>query len=441
MTYQLCKRAFDVFCSACGLLILSPFCVLIAVLIKVSDGGPVFFKQVRIGQFGRTFRILKFRSMVVNADKIGTSVTADNDPRITMVGRFLRKTKLDELPQLWNVLTGDMSLVGPRPEVPKYVERYTPEQRRILDLKPGITDVASLLFRNEEELLRGAGDVDGFYVRYCLPKKIQLNVDYARRASLLNDIFVILQTVFPYWIVVLAVYFVCLSFGLWMSYELKADFRAGRREFEEFSRFLLILVFPQLIFLVWRGQLRGLLSYFSLPEMKRTVFALAAALVLQIALCYSLQGRLVPSASTLLMDFVLSCFTLAGVRMGLRVLREHASRPRVSSNAKPHRIAIIGTGQLATNLLLDFSRSDNPARSVVALFDDDARTWNKRRHGVPVEGMPECLLHREWWERVDEVIITLPEEQKARIQELEEMLKGSPFRVTIASGWPVLETV
>src|SRR5579883_105115 len=188
MTYQLCKRAFDVFCSACGLLILSPFCVLIAVLIKVSDGGPVFFKQVRIGQFGRTFRILKFRSMVVNADKIGTSVTADNDPRITMVGRFLRKTKLDELPQLWNVLTGDMSLVGPRPEVPKYVERYTPEQRRILDLKPGITDVASLLFRNEEELLRGAGDVDGFYVRYCLPKKIQLNVDYARRASLLNDI-------------------------------------------------------------------------------------------------------------------------------------------------------------------------------------------------------------------------------------------------------------
>ena len=142
MPYPKLKRAFDVICSGVGLLVLLPPGLLIALLIKLSDGGPVFYGQKRIGRFGKPFRIWKFRSMVVNADKMGVPLTRDQDPRITGIGRFLRKTKLDELPQLWNVLIGDMSLVGPRPEVPRYVELYTPEQRQILIYKPGITDVA-----------------------------------------------------------------------------------------------------------------------------------------------------------------------------------------------------------------------------------------------------------------------------------------------------------
>ena len=145
------KRAFDLFFSALGLLALSPLLLLLAMAVKLTSRGPVFFRQQRVGQGGRLFYILKLRSMVVNAEKLGLSVTRDGDPRITPLGRLLRKTKLDELPQLWNVLVGDMSFVGPRPEVPGYVRQYTPGQRRVLELKPGITDLATIEFRNEEE--------------------------------------------------------------------------------------------------------------------------------------------------------------------------------------------------------------------------------------------------------------------------------------------------
>ena len=147
------KRLFDLFFAVVGLLVLSLVFLLIALIVKLSDGGPVLFRQQRVGQGGRWFRVLKFRSMVPSAEKMGPSITSDDDPRITRIGRFLRKTKLDELPQLWNVLVGDMSFVGPRPEVSKYVEQYTAEQRRVLALKPGITDPATLEFRDEEEML------------------------------------------------------------------------------------------------------------------------------------------------------------------------------------------------------------------------------------------------------------------------------------------------
>jgi lipopolysaccharide/colanic/teichoic acid biosynthesis glycosyltransferase len=191
------KRAYDLFFATIGLLVLGLPLVAIGLAVKLSDGGPVFYQQQRVGRFGRLFRIWKFRTMVVGADKLGPGVTKDGDPRVTQVGRFLRKTKLDELPQLWNVFRGDMSFVGPRPEVPRYVERYTEAQREILKLKPGITDLATLHFRNEEELLRNAPDVEKFYLEHCVPRKIELNLIYARRAGILADTWIILQTLFP----------------------------------------------------------------------------------------------------------------------------------------------------------------------------------------------------------------------------------------------------
>lgn len=192
------KRAYDVVLSAFGLLLLAPLLVFIAVLVKISDGGPIFFRQQRVGKHGRLFSIWKFRTMVVNAEKLGRSITAGTDPRITTVGRWLRKTKCDELPQLWNVLRGDMSFVGPRPEVPRYVALYTPEQRKVLELKPGITDLATLHFRDEEELLSRAADVEAFYVQDCIPRKIELNLLYAERAGIWEDTKIILQTVLPF---------------------------------------------------------------------------------------------------------------------------------------------------------------------------------------------------------------------------------------------------
>jgi lipopolysaccharide/colanic/teichoic acid biosynthesis glycosyltransferase len=191
------KRAFDLLFSIVGLILLSPMFGLLAVAVKLSDGGPVFYRQERVGEGGRLFAILKFRSMLVNAEKMGLSVTKDGDPRITKVGRFLRKTKLDELPQLWNVLQGDMSFVGPRPEVPCYVEKYTTGQKRVLELRPGITDLATLEFRNEEELLRTAADTEKFYLEYCVPRKIELNLAYAKTANVWEDVKIILRTLLP----------------------------------------------------------------------------------------------------------------------------------------------------------------------------------------------------------------------------------------------------
>jgi lipopolysaccharide/colanic/teichoic acid biosynthesis glycosyltransferase len=188
------KRAFDITFSTLGLVVFSPAFGVLAVAIKLSDGGPVFFRQERVGQRGRLFKIIKFRSMVVNADRLGLSVTRCEDPRITRIGRFLRKTKLDELPQLWNVFKGEMSFVGPRPEVARYVERYNEEQRKVLSLKPGITDPAALAFRNEEELLQRAQDIERFYVEECMPRKIALSLEYAQRASVWTDVAVIVRT-------------------------------------------------------------------------------------------------------------------------------------------------------------------------------------------------------------------------------------------------------
>lgn len=188
------KRLFDVTCAGAGLVALSPFLILIAVLIKLDDGGPVFFSQERIGYQGKPFRIWKFRSMVLDASKLGKSLTVGSDPRITRVGRWLRRFKLDELPQLLNVVAGEMGLVGPRPEVACYVDLYTSEQRQVLDLLPGITDPASVKYRNESELLGQTDDPEHLYVQEIMPEKIRLNLEYARRATLPSDVMVILST-------------------------------------------------------------------------------------------------------------------------------------------------------------------------------------------------------------------------------------------------------
>lgn len=197
MTHPLAKRTYDFVLSSAGLVLCAPILLVIALAIKVADGGPVFYRQQRVGRGGKLFWIWKFRTMIVNADQVGLGITRNGDARVTPVGAFLRKAKLDELPQLWNVVRGEMSLVGPRPEVPRYVEKYLPSQRVVLDVRPGITDLASIEFRREEELLASATDVEQFYIEQCMPRKIELNLRYMREANLWRDTMVILRTLFP----------------------------------------------------------------------------------------------------------------------------------------------------------------------------------------------------------------------------------------------------
>jgi lipopolysaccharide/colanic/teichoic acid biosynthesis glycosyltransferase len=188
------KRLFDLIVSGTALLALSPLFVVLAVMVKLSDGGPVFFMHRRIGRNFVPFRMYKFRTMVVNADKAGPEITVGGDSRITRIGRLLRMTKTDELPQLLNVLKGEMSIVGPRPEVEKYVERFRREYEDVLAARPGITDHASIEFRDEEAVLAGADDPDSLYVDVVLPRKLSLNREYINNMTFAGDVRLIIRT-------------------------------------------------------------------------------------------------------------------------------------------------------------------------------------------------------------------------------------------------------
>lgn len=188
------KRILDIMMSALGLVILSPILFVLAAWIKMDSPGPVFYRGVRAGRHGRPFRIYKFRSMVINADRIGGPSTPADDPRVTKPGRFIRRYKLDELPQLVNVLKGDMSFVGPRPEVMQYVALYSVDEQNILSVRPGITDWASIANPDEGALLAGAADPEKTYLEQIRPQKIRLQLKYVKNQSLLGDLKILLET-------------------------------------------------------------------------------------------------------------------------------------------------------------------------------------------------------------------------------------------------------
>ncbi len=188
------KRLFDIIASSIGLIILSPVFLLLAIWIKLDSKGPVFYRQTRVGKDNKDFRLYKFRSMRPDSDKHGLITVGGRDPRVTRSGYFIRKYKLDEFPQLINVFLGQMSLVGPRPEVRKYVDMYTPEQMKVLSVKPGITSLASIRYRNENEILAQADDPDRCYIEKVMPDKLEIDLQYVNQASFLNDIKLIFST-------------------------------------------------------------------------------------------------------------------------------------------------------------------------------------------------------------------------------------------------------
>jgi len=191
------KRLFDLFFSSIGLLILSPFFLIFAILIKLESKGPVFYRGIRIGKYGKPFRIYKLRSMVQNAEKIGANSTSSDDPRLTKTGKFIRKFKLDESSQLINVFIGDMSFVGPRPEVPKFINKYTEKERKILTLQPGITDWSSIKFHNEPEIIASSRikDADEAYEKLIRPDKIKLQLKYLKEHNMWLDLKIIFSTI------------------------------------------------------------------------------------------------------------------------------------------------------------------------------------------------------------------------------------------------------
>lgn len=192
---KISKRLFDIFFSLLGLILISPFLIIVSIIIKITSEGPVFFLQERLGQYEKPFFIYKFRTMVINAESLGKQITVKGDNRITTVGKVLRRYKIDEFPQLINVLLGEMSFVGPRPEVKKYVDLYTNDQKEIFKVKPGITDYASLEYRNENDLLSTVEDPEAYYINTIMQDKIKLNKKYIEKNNLFIDVKIILNTI------------------------------------------------------------------------------------------------------------------------------------------------------------------------------------------------------------------------------------------------------
>jgi lipopolysaccharide/colanic/teichoic acid biosynthesis glycosyltransferase len=189
------KRLFDALVATAGLFALAPLFGLVMVAVVICDGRPIFFGQTRIGKRGQQFTMWKFRTMVNGSDRRGNRLTVGADPRITRIGHWLRKYKIDELPQLWNVVRGEMSLVGPRPEVPEYVERYAPNERRVLELMPGITDPASICYFDEAAVLAASPEPERCYVEEVMPRKISINLEYGARRHVFSDLLIVLRTV------------------------------------------------------------------------------------------------------------------------------------------------------------------------------------------------------------------------------------------------------
>ncbi|GAA0083812.1 sugar transferase [Clostridium sp. CTA-7] len=192
---RIIKRIFDFIASLLGIIILSPLLIIVSIAIKIDSKGNVMFLQKRVGRNGKLFYIYKFRTMITDAEKLGKQITVGKDNRITRVGAFLRKFKIDELPQLFNVVKGDMSLVGPRPEVPKYVELYTNEEKKVLEVRPGITDLASLRYKDENEILGKVDNPEEYYINVIMKDKLKLNLEYIEKSNILLDILLIFKTV------------------------------------------------------------------------------------------------------------------------------------------------------------------------------------------------------------------------------------------------------
>lgn len=190
------KRLFDITASFFGILILSPLLIFIGLWVGLSSKGGVFYKQIRVGKNNKDFKLYKFRSMRVNSDKQGLLTVGSKDSRITKAGYFIRKYKIDELPQLINVLKGDMSFVGPRPEVRRYVDLYSEEQMKVLSVRPGITDPASIKYRNENDILSSASNPEEYYIQHIMPDKLKINIDYINTRTFFKDIKIIFQTIF-----------------------------------------------------------------------------------------------------------------------------------------------------------------------------------------------------------------------------------------------------
>ena len=423
------KRGFDIFVSLIGLILLCPFFLAIAIFIKLDSKGPVFFRQVRIGKNGRPFPMLKFRTMVEAKHWAGPPLSPKNDPRVTDLGAILRRFKINELPQLINVLKGDMSFVGPRPEIPEIVRLYSHEQLKILSVKPGIVGPSQIRMRNEEELYAQDVDPKEYYLKYILPEKLNIDLEYLETSSFLKDLGYLVQGVLITITGAIArrhffenaqqiALFFCDTFVCAFSYFL-AYFLRMEGEFPPIEKTILLHTLPYVIiarmFTFTSFGLYGtLVRYMSFDEVIKIVKAVSFSSVLIVLLTFLIGERAHPRSVFAIDWFVLICL-MGGCRLSVKILKGNLNR----NNDGPQRNILIygaeGMGDLALRYLKMVG-----AGNVVAFIDDDPRKMRKRFQGVKVLGNRYDIESLARLYHIDQILIArrVPSEDLKHIKSL-----------------------
>ena len=448
------KRTVDVLAALLGLLLLAPLFALLALVIKFDSPGPVFYRQERVGRHGRLFRIFKFRTMATAQRADAAQITVAGDERITRVGRWLRRSKFDELAQLIDVLRGTMSLVGPRPEVPRYVAHYPPQWReRLLSVRPGITDFASVRYRDESDLLARAADPEREYIDVILPTKLRYALRYVDQPTLANDLRVLgltLTTVFVPTLPSARSLFPMNDSKLWVwldqtmtrlsprnrsvamivdaltvlacwqiTYLFRLGFerwQPGRPWYDDYVSFGVVIAY--LVLLMLTGVPRGPWRFFGFDDFKRIAAAcLIAGLLSAVAV---LGAHLVGVARAVLLLHPLFCLlALCLTRMAYRMVWENA-RARVGDvEGEPRRAVVLGAGEAARRLVGTIHRRDG--WTVLALLDDDPAKEGLRVAGVSVQGVLADLVLPHILAGATHVIVAMPganQEQRDRALEL-----------------------
>lgn len=442
---ELIRRWVDVAAALLGLLILSPLFIVVAIWVKIDSKGPVFYRARRVGRGGTPFQLYKFRSMVTGADKHGPGITTLGDSRVTPVGRFLRRTKIDELPQLINVLIGDMSLVGPRPEDPRYVAVYTPAQRQLLNYRPGMTSAASFAYRDEARLLAGP-DWETVYRNEVMPRKLALDLAYFQQRTLLSDLLLIWQTVIAMFLTksepsmfpnrpftgvrmryLMSLDLGCILLAIVMSFVIRYEALVNVWPYlaENWIIFALAVIIRLPVYYVSRLYYR-LWRYASTQEL----YVILLAGGVSSALIYSFNFGLFPllglpycpSRSIWALEGFLSIAFLGGTRLFLRLLQERLNTRDVvhlrKAFEKPNKVLIVGAGDSGAVILREIQSNPGRGLKVVGLIDDDPAKQHMHIHNVPILGnryaIPGLVAHHE----VEQIIIAMPTAPGKELREI-----------------------
>jgi FlaA1/EpsC-like NDP-sugar epimerase/lipopolysaccharide/colanic/teichoic acid biosynthesis glycosyltransferase len=446
------KRAFDVTVSLAAIAMLSPVFVVLAILIKLLSPGPIFFSQERIGKNFKPFNIYKFRTMTVAIPSANHLIAAEDEKRITGVGRILRKTKLDELPQFFNVLVGDMSIVGPRPPLRRHAEARREDFSVTLSVRPGITDFASLAFSDEIELLSGKDDPEAHYLSAILPEKLKLSKEYVRTQSFSGDLTLILTTIlkliYPKGFIsdtidrldpfrrtiVVAIETAIFILACYFAFFLRFDGRIPDDKLVLFIKWLPLLVAVRLILLFAFSLDRGLWRYVSGRDVMRIVYAVSIGTLVFFVLVRYAFGEYGYPRSVYAIDLFLNVLMLLGVRLARR-LHDAAG----AGLQTKRRAIVIGAGDAAEMLLRDVEQSGSHNYRVVGLVDDDPLKRGLSIRGVRILGARKNLPKIIKREAPDEFIVAMPSAEQAALEEITKDLRqyGLPIK-TLPSLWHII---